>query len=130
MLISTRNLRFFHGTSAVATASILSDGFRNPLDQMGWRSLACDLWSALLNFGAEAELFRQFLKYEDLYNSPGLSALRSVHAREEGHQLVYGHFFTTLNIATAYRYAIGNPLRSEFLLVISDGLKLLARMGA
>lgn len=129
MQINTRDLHFFHGTGAIAAASILSDGFRNPLDQMGWRSLASDLWSALLGLGTESELFNQYLKHEDLYDSPGLSPLRSVYAREEGHLFVYGHFFATLNVANAYRYAIRNPLRSEFLLVISTGLKLLARIG-
>ena len=129
MNINTRDLRFFHGTGAIAAASILSDGFRNPLDQMGWRSLASDLWSALLSLGTESELFNEYLKHEDLYDSPGLSPLRSVYAREEGHLFVYGHFFATLNIANAYRYAIRNPFRSEFLLVISTGLKLLARIG-
>jgi hypothetical protein len=52
-----------------------------------------------------------------------------VYPREEGQLFVYGHFFAALNIANAYRYAIRNPLRSEFLLMISTGLKLLARIG-
>jgi hypothetical protein len=129
MQINTRELRFFHGTGAIAAASILLEGSRNPLDQMGWRALASDLWSALLKLGTEAELFSWYLEYEDLYNSPGLSALRSAYAHEEGHLLVYGQFFATLNIGNAYRYALGNPLRSEFLSPISVGLKLLARRG-
>ena len=130
MQISTRDLRFFHGTGAIAAASILSDGFRDPLEQMGWRSLASELWLALLNLGTESELFNWLLEYEDLHNSPGLSALKRAHTREDGHLFVYGHFFATLNIANAYRYAVRNSFRSEFLSVIYVGLKLLERRGA
>jgi hypothetical protein len=97
---------------------------------MGWRSLESDLWSALLNLGTKAELLSWLFEYEDLYDSPGLSALRSAYAREEGHLLTYGDFFAALNIANAYRYAVSNPFRSEFLSAISAGLKLLARRGA
>ena len=73
---------------------------------MGWRSLASELWCELLKLGTEQELNLWMLKYPDLYDSPGLTALRSAYASEEGHLLVYGHFFATLNIAHAYRYAL------------------------
>src|SRR5579872_7290531 len=129
MQINPRDLPFFHGTGAIAAASILTEGARNPLDQMGWRSLASHLWSALLKLGTEEELNRCFLDYTDLHYSPGLMALRSAHECEEGHSFVYGHFFATLNIAHAYRYAL-SPHRSEFLSAISVGVRILERRGA
>ena len=73
---------------------------------------------------------RRFLKYEDFLNTPGLRPLQSAYAREDGHLFVYGHFFAILNIGHAYRYAVRNPFRSEFLSAISVGLKLLVRCGA
>lgn len=63
---NTRDLHFFHGTSATAAANILRDGFRNALDEMGWGSLASDIWSALLTLGTEDQLHRWIHKYDDL----------------------------------------------------------------
>lgn len=130
MQIATQDLRFFHGTSTAAAASILSHGARNALDEMGWRAMASEVWTALLCVGNESEIFLKLLAYEDLLNSPGLTALRSAHQREDGHLFVYGQFFGTLNLGHAYRYAVRNPFRSEFLHSISVGLTLLERCGA
>lgn len=97
---------------------------------MGWRLLASDIWSALLKLGTAEEVFRQFRKYEDFVKTPGLRPLQSVFQQEDGHLFVYGHFFATLNIGDAYKYAVCNPFRSEFLWSISVGLKFLARCDA
>jgi hypothetical protein len=40
----------------------------------------------------------------------------------------YGDFFVTLNIGNAYRYALNNPFRSEFLYALYGGLSLLRRL--
>lgn len=37
----------------------------------------------------------------------------------------YGHVFVTLNISNAYRYALGNPYRLEFIRAIAESLKVL-----
>jgi hypothetical protein len=63
------------------------------------------------------------LTRDDLLNGPGLTPLRSAHAREEGHLFIYGPFYATLNIGCAYRYAVRNPYRSELLHAIADGLQ-------
>jgi hypothetical protein len=39
----------------------------------------------------------------DLLNGPGLTPLRSAHAREEGHLFIYGPFYATLNIGPMSR---------------------------
>jgi hypothetical protein len=70
------------------------------------------------------------LTRDDLLNGPGLTPLRSAHAREEGHLFIYGPFYATLNIGCAYRYAVRNPYRSELLHAIADGLQFLERCGA
>jgi hypothetical protein len=130
MKVNSRDLHFYHGTGAKAAISILSDGARNAMDELGWRSLASELWAALREIGSEQELLRRFVQHEDLLHTPGLTPLRSADHREDGHRFVYGHFFATLNIGHAYRYAVRNPVRSEFLHAISAGLKLLERNNA
>jgi hypothetical protein len=48
--------------------------------------------------------------------------------RGDASQFAYGHFFATLNIANAYRYA-RNTYRSEFILAVAESLKLLNHLG-
>jgi hypothetical protein len=127
--VNTRDLHFYHGTSAAAAVRILSIGARNVIDEMGWRSLASDIYSALLSLGLD-EVRRHLLQDKDLLEGPGLSPLRSAAAREEGHRFIYGPFFVTPHIGDAYRYAVRNPVRSELLRAIDIGLKLLTRYGA
>ena len=55
-------------------------------------------------------------------------AFRQIEYPEDSSLLEYGHFFATLNIANAYRYAIGNPYRS-FILAIKQSLKVLDHLG-
>jgi len=123
MPIEKRGLTFFHGTSTAAAIDILSSGARDALGEIGCRELASEILTALLKHGNEWELNQRFSRAR--CESPGLMALRSMHDRDRQGQYAYGHFFATLNIGNAYRYAVGNPLRSEYLLTISDSLKIL-----
>jgi hypothetical protein len=58
-----------------------------------------------------------------------VSALRQLEESNDGTLVEYGHFFTTLNIANAYRYAICNPYRSEFIRVLAESLRVLDDVG-
>ena len=57
-----------------------------------------------------------------------MSALRQLDEPDNQSLVEYGHFFVTLNIGNAYSYAIGNPYRSEFILVLAESLKVLANV--
>jgi hypothetical protein len=53
-------------------------------------------------------------------------ALGRLVAPQRGRSLFeYGSFFVTLNLANAYRYAVNNPYRSEFLQVLAESLRFL-----
>jgi hypothetical protein len=82
--MNARDLHFYHGTGAAATARILWIGARNVIDEMGWRPLASDIYSALLDLATPDELGRQMRQHKDLLEGPGLSPLRSAAGRLDG----------------------------------------------
>jgi hypothetical protein len=56
-------------------------------------------------------------------------ALRELDYPDDSSYFTYSHFYATLNIANAYRYAIPNPYRSEFILALAESLKILRDLG-
>jgi len=58
-----------------------------------------------------------------------ISALRELDGGNDQSHFKYGHFYATLNRANAYRYAIGNPYRSEFILALAKSLEVLRSTG-
>jgi hypothetical protein len=133
--MQTEDLTFYHGTGRVAAQSILECGARNLLfEEMGACNLGREIRRALLTNanlspGQDSRLHFEFKgapgrEYSTLW-VPALYELDD--ARDESH-FQYGHFFATLNIANAYRYAM-TPFRSEFIQVLAESLKVLNHIG-
>ena len=124
----TEELSFYHGTSATAARAILKDGARDALGEIGARDLGIEIWQALLKSGDGASfnaLFGQVGIDEQLC----VAALRQIVNPEAISRYEYRHFYATLNQAHGYRYAIGNPYRSELLRALAEGLMVLSRLG-
>ena len=128
--MNTRNLRFYHGTSAAAALSILSSGARNYLEEIGCSSLAAAIWSTILSIEIQGEMWRRFLKHDEFLEGTSWTTLKSLAGKEERPMFQYGDFYVTLDLGRAYGYAGRNPIRSESLLALSHGLKFLEYEGA
>jgi hypothetical protein len=129
------DLTFYHGTGRVAARSILKYGARNLLfEEIGARNLGREIRRALLT-NANLSPGEDFKLHFEFKGAPGreysglwVPALHQLdEARDESH-FQYGHFFATLNIANAYRYAM-SPYRSEFIQVLAESLKVLSHIG-
>jgi hypothetical protein len=133
--MQTEALTFYHGTGRAAARSILECGARNLLfEEMGAWNLGREIRRALLQNAnlSPAEDSRLHFEFKGApgreYSTLWVSALRQLDdARDESH-FQYGHFFATLNIANAYRYAM-TPYRSEFIQVLAESLKVLNHIG-
>ena len=131
----TEDLIFYHGTSAAAGLAIIKEGTRSSVfDENGAKNLAREILSALLDCaklspGEESRLHFAFNGPGSEYSTLWVSALRDQDKADGRTAFGYGHFYVTLNIGNAYRYAIGNPYRSEFLLAIAMSLKVLEHEG-
>jgi len=134
--MQTEHLTFYHGTGDDAARAISQSGARDSLfDEIGARALGQEIRMALLTHAKVTpnEDFRLHFAFEGLpgseYSSLWVPALRELDESRGGSHYSYGQFFATLNIANAYRYAIGNPYRSEFIRLIAECLKLLKHLG-
>src|SRR5665213_1584426 len=131
--MQTEGLTFYHGTGRTAADSIFESGAQDRrLKEIG----AFDLGRAILNAlrrhagVCENEDWKLHTAFESLpgaeYSTLWLSAFRELDGGGQSH-FEYGHFFATLNIANAYRYAL-NPYRSEFAQAIAESIKLLRHL--
>jgi hypothetical protein len=118
------DLTFYHATSEVAARSILEVGARNVLRDLGAQELGRRIWDAFAKHGGIENLY-SIAKDEAEHLS--LSALKPSDASTKG-LFSYGDFSITLNLGNAYRYALNNPFRSEFLRALHGGLSLLRRL--
>jgi hypothetical protein len=133
----TEDLNFYHGTGAIAARAILASGSRDSLfEEIGARTLGREIRRTLLAHYALSP--DEDWRLHSLATGPGsessslwVSALRQLDEPSYNNQSLveYGHFFVTLNIGNAYRYAIGNPYRSEFIRVLAESLKVLNNVG-
>jgi hypothetical protein len=132
--METEDLTFYHGTGAAAAGAILVSGARNSVwDEIGARALAREIREALLAHerispAEDGRLHCVFKGAGSDYSTLCVLALRDAGASEHSH-FAYGHFFVTLNLANAYRYTLGNPYRSEFILALAESLKVLKHIG-
>jgi hypothetical protein len=132
--MQTEHLTFYHGTGRDAADAILEFGAQdNRLKEIG----AFDLGRAILrrlrshatiSHEEDIRLHFAFGKAPGAeYSTLWLSAFRGLDGGGQSH-FEYGHFFATLNMGNAYRYAL-NPYRSEFLQAIAESMKLLRLWG-
>jgi hypothetical protein len=129
------DLTFYHGTGRVAAQSILEGGSRDLLfEEMGAWNLGREIRRALLKNanlspGEDSKLHFEFKGAPGReYSTLWVSALRQLDENNDQSHFQYGHFFATLNIANAYRYAM-NPYRSEFIQALAESLKVLNHIG-
>jgi hypothetical protein len=131
----TEDLTFYHGTGAAAARAILVSGSRESLfEEIGAYALGRQVRRALLTHAKLAPnedwlLHSVFIEADSENLVLGVSALRQLDDPDERSHFAYGHFFVTLNIGNAYRYTIGNPYRSEFILALAESLKVLDHVG-
>jgi hypothetical protein len=118
------DLTFYHATSEVAARSILELGARNVLRDLGAQELGRRIWDAFAKHGGVENLY-SIAKNEAEHLS--LTALEPSDPSAKG-LFSYGAFFVTLNLGNAYRYALNNPFRSEFLRALHGGVSLLRRL--
>jgi hypothetical protein len=125
--METERIRFYHGTDSKSALSIISDGFKDALAQLGANKLAAELWTTLSDLRSEDELIRKFW-----HGAEAVAALRSLSNSSTDVWLpwmdgrfCYGDCYASPNPAEAYEYTVGNPLRSERLMMISDALDAL-----
>jgi len=131
--VQTENLIFYHGTGSDAAQAILGSRAKPQLKEIGAFKLGQDILRALRTHAKvtpdeDAKLHFVFkgrpgAEYSDLW----LPAFKGLDSDDYRH-FKYGHFFATLNIANAYRYAL-NPYRSEFLRAIAESIELLRDLG-
>ena len=133
--IHTEHLVFYHGTSSAAGRAIINEGVRTSVfEDNGAKDLGREIRKALfdcakLSPGQDAHLHFAFKGPGSEYSSLWVPALRDLDTADGRTAFGYGHFYATLNVGNAYRYAIGNPYRSEFLLAIAESLKVLEHEG-
>jgi hypothetical protein len=133
--VRTEELTFYHGTDERAARAILTSGARHSIfEEIGARALGREIRSALLetySLSPKEDWRLHFLVKGPGSDSSGLwvSALRQLDDPQDKSLIEYGHFFATLNIGNAYRYAIDNPYRSEFILALAESLKILESAG-
>jgi hypothetical protein len=128
----TQDLVFYHGTSSWAARSILLHGGDSKFfERIGAFELGRQIHAALLEWAGvnQAESWKMFSALQgpgSELSSLWWPALGRLVAPQEGRSLFeYGCFFVTLNLANAYRYAVNNPYRSEFLQVLAESLRFL-----
>lgn len=129
--MQTEELSFYHGTGEAAARAILTSGSRDSLfEEIGARRLGREIWRAILAHWrlSSAEGWKLHYVSDSELSALWVPALRQLDEPNEQSLIEYGHFFTTLNIGNAYRYAL-NPYRSEFIQVLAEGLKVLNRVG-
>ncbi len=132
--MNTESMTFFHGTGKSAAEAIISGGSNESLfHDMGAFALGREIRHALLNHAGippEHDYLLHTLKGPGSEHSVlWVSALSQIDQRKDQSLFEYGHFFATLNLTNAYRYAIANPYRSEFLQAIAESLRLLEHLG-
>jgi hypothetical protein len=133
----TEALIFYHGTGTAAAGAILtSRSGDSGFEAIGAFDLGRAIRRALLRhakLSANDDFQLNFIFNSSATgvecSSPWVEALRQLDSPEAGSYFTYGHFFATLNKANAYRYAVCNPYRSEFIQVLAETLKLLASLG-
>jgi hypothetical protein len=127
----THDLVFYHGTSSWAARSILLHGADSKLfERIGAFALGRQIHAALLEWAgvSQAESWKMMLALQGPGSElsslwwPALERLAAPHGRS---LYDYGSFFVTLNLGNAYRYAVNNPYRSEFLQVLAESLGFL-----
>jgi hypothetical protein len=137
----TEDRTFYHGTGSAAAKSILASDLKgSPLEKIGAFTLAREIYQAILKHAGlprsdawqlYAPLSKKLgtgvpaLEREALWRS----AFSQLDEDTDWALFVYGHFCATLNIANAYRYTIRNPFRSEFVLALADGLRVIQLLG-
>jgi hypothetical protein len=134
-LMRTEDLTFFHGTGRAAANSILEFGARNLLfEEIGARRLGREIRQALLKNAelSPSEDYKLHFAFKDAprreYSSLWVPAFLQLEDNNEGSHHQYGHFFVTLDLVPAYRYAM-TPFRSEFILALAESLKMLTYLG-
>jgi hypothetical protein len=101
--------------------------------EIGARELGREIRRALLDCAGlssdeDWRLHSAFTVPGSEYSHLWVPAFRQLEYPEDASLLEYGHFFATLNIANAYRYAIANPYRPEFIQAIGESLKVLEHL--
>jgi hypothetical protein len=132
--METEHLSFYHGTGTDAAEAILKFGSRDDyLEDIGAFELGQLILSALRHHAGinERDDINLHSAFSDLpgaeYSVLWASAFKNLNGAGRTH-FEYGHFYATLNIGNAYRYAL-SPYRSEFMLAIAEGMKLLQHLG-
>ena len=133
--MQTENLTFYHGTGRAAADAILHSGAQDRwLKEIGAFDLGRAILTALRNHAGIAgphEDMKLCFAFNGLpgseYSSLWKPALSELDGGGPSH-FQYGHFFATLNIGNAYRYAL-NPYRSEFIRAIAESIRLLRHLG-
>jgi hypothetical protein len=133
--VNTENLTFFHGTGVAAAHAILTSGSRDSLfEEIGACALGREILQALMEHARLKpdegwRLGSVFQGPGSEYSSLWGPVLRQLDQPEALSVWEFGHFFVTANIANAYRYAIGNPYRSEFIRALAESLMVLNAVG-
>ena len=131
----TEDLNFYHGTGKAAARAIFeARSGVPPLEEIGAFDVGREIRQALLRHAGLSQhedwkLHFAFKVPGQDYSSLWAPALRQLAENADRSHFAYGHFFATLNIANAFRYAIGNPYRSEFVRVLAKSLEVLTHLG-
>jgi hypothetical protein len=127
----TEDFTFYHGTGSIAAKAILVSSSNDSLfEEIGAFELGRQIYRALSKYADFGSALGFYSVFSGLPHALLCKlALQDLDGNNDRSHFKYGHFFVTLNIANAYRYAIANPYRSEFMFALAESLNVLKAKG-
>ena len=134
--METERFTFYHGTSRTSALAILDKGIRDDyMRTIGATDVACEITRLVIEYmgmndKSENEIKESFRKSfilegrNEAARDLWIKSLPYCLGMNSDTMFDYGAFFVTASIEKAYRYAIGNPYRSEFLRAIVGGVDI------
>ncbi len=130
----------YHGTSKASAIRILTEGSREDyLEMIGATDLARQISALVLDnmnlhgkdtWEIGVELHNRLKPSEDVYDEQDLWVRSLPYLRgAQSRSFHYGSTFVTSSLTRAYRYAAGNPYRSEFLRSLAGGYGICLSLG-